>query len=78
MKKLILIILGFNILFAFTCKGLLRKYSAPNPDKMTMKQLKRWYKKHQNSIPGYLREDVFECLIDNAADNPNKETIAGE
>jgi hypothetical protein len=78
MKKTVVLIICINLAFAFTCKGLLSKYDAPNPEQKTMKQLKRWYKKHVNKIPEYLQDDVLECLIDNAADNPNKETIAGE
>lgn len=75
MKKLIIFIF-FGLLFGYDCQDLIRKYNAPDPKYKTMRQLKRWAKEHLQDNP--LKEEILECLIENAADNPNQETIAGE
>ncbi|WP_457562303.1 hypothetical protein [Caminibacter pacificus] len=63
-------------LFGFTCEELFKKFHTPDPKTKTMKQLKRWAKAHLKNNP--YKEDILECLIENAADNPNQETIAAE
>jgi len=78
MKGIFFLTLFAALMFGYTCDDLIKKYNAPNPEKRTMKQLKRWFKKHTGNILPDEREDLFECLIDNAADNPNREMIAGE
>ncbi len=76
MKKLVLAVM-VCFCFGYSCSELIQKFHAPNPQTKTMKQLKRWVNNHI-SKKNPLKEDLLQCLIDNAADNPNQETIAGE
>jgi len=58
------------------CNSLLSQYKrVPDPSVKTMKQLKRWVKR---KIKDGNKKAVEQCLIDRAADNPNKATVAGE
>ena len=78
MKKIIIGVFLFTTLFAgYTCEELIDKYNAPNPERKTMKQLKRWVK-HNISENDRFKDQLLECLIEQAADNPNRETIAAE
>ena len=76
MKKIVtfLILASFS-LYADECKDLMAKYHTPKPETKTMKQLKRWAKRKLKRVPE--KEKVLKCLIDRAADNPNKATVAG-
>jgi hypothetical protein len=42
-----------------------------------MKQLRRWVENNIDEFDKY-RDTLLDCLIENAADNPNRETIAAE
>lgn len=57
------------------CSSLMSKYNAPDPSVKTMKQLKRWVKR---KIKTSEKGDIEKCLVDRAADNPNKSTVAGQ
>jgi tRNA C32,U32 (ribose-2'-O)-methylase TrmJ len=61
-------------LVAGECEDLMSKYHAPNPATKTMKQLKRWVKR---KVKDDNKDKILKCLIDRAADNPNKATVAG-
>jgi len=74
MKKIMLFLI---VTFLFSdCEELIKKFHAPNPETKTMKQLKRWV--NLNVKDEKYKNKLLECLIANAADNPNKETIAAE
>jgi len=51
------------------------QYNAPDPSIKTMKQLKRWCKR---KVKDSNKAALEKCLIDRAADNPNKATVAGQ
>ena len=57
------------------CAGLIKQYNAPDPSTKTMKQLKRWVKRKVKTGDA---DKLKECLVALAADNPNKEAVAGE
>ena len=57
------------------CKALMAQYSTPDPSVKTMKQLKRWTKR---KVKDSNKAAVEKCLVDRAADNPNKATVAGQ
>jgi len=57
------------------CASLMAQYNAPDPSIKTMKQLKRWTKR---KIKDGNKAAVEKCLVDRAADNPNKATVAGQ
>ena len=57
------------------CVSLMAKYKAPDPSIKTMRQLKRWVKR---KVKDDNKAAVEKCLIDRAADNPNKSTVAGQ
>ena len=77
-KKIIgtaIIVSFFSGILSADCASLMTKYNTPDPSIKTMKQLKRWTKrkvKDENKVA------VEKCLIDRAADNPNKATVAGQ
>ncbi len=77
-KKIIatITLIGFlsNPLYS-DCGDLMAKYNTPDPSVKTMKQLKRWVKR---KVKDGNKKAVEQCLIDRAADNPNKATVAGE
>ena len=59
-----------------SCSELLSKYKrVPDPSVKTMKQLKRWVKR---KVKDGNAKAVEECLVSEAADNPNKSTVAGQ
>ena len=57
------------------CDVLMSKYKTPDPSVKTMKQLKRWVKR---KVKDTNKGAVEQCLLDRAADNPNKATVAGK
>jgi len=56
------------------CKSLMSQYNAPDPSIKTMKQLKRWVKR---KVKDENKAKIEKCLIDRAADNPNRSNVAG-
>ena len=77
MKRFIAILLLTSFsLYAGECEDLMAKYNTPKPETKTMKQLKRWAKRKLKQVTE--KEKILKCLIDRAADNPNKATVAGE
>ena len=56
------------------CTTLMAQYKTPDPSIKTMRQLKRWVKR---KVKDSNKDAVQKCLIDRAADNPNKSTVAG-
>lgn len=79
MKKIFVsaILLSFLTTSVYAdCKTLLANYKrVPDPSVKTMKQLKRWVKR---KIKDGKAKEVEECLVSQAADNPNKATVAGQ
>jgi len=78
MKKFLIGVFFCSSLFAgYTCEELIKNYNAPNPEYKTMKQLKRWVNDNISEDDKY-KDQLLECLIEQAADNPNRETTAAE
>ena len=75
-RVLIVLMVASFSLYAGECQELMAKYNTPNPETKTMKQLKRWVKRKLKRVAE--KDKVLKCLIDRAADNPNKATVAGE
>lgn len=79
MKKIIVSAMLFSFLTTSGyagCSELLANYKkVPDPSMKTMKQLKRWVKR---KVKDGNAKAVEECLVANAADNPNKSTVAGQ
>lgn len=78
MKKYLLIALMAVIpSFALAdCASLMQKYDAPDPASKTMNQIQRWVsKKVTDSADAKALES---CMVAQAADNPNKEQVAGK
>ena len=77
MKKIIsfLVVAIFATNIYADCAELIKKYNAPDPSTKTMKQLKRWVKRKVKTADA---DKLKECLVARAADNPNKEAVAGE
>lgn len=67
----------FALLSAADCSSLIAKYDAPDPAKKTMAQISRWIERKVSDNPGDAKE-LEACLIAGAADNPNKEQVAGK
>lgn len=67
----------FALLSAADCSSLITKYDAPDPAKKTMAQISRWIERKVSDNPGDAKE-LEACLIAGAADNPNKEQVAGK
>ena len=74
-KFIISFVILTSSLIAGECEDLFAKYHAPNPEIKTMKQLKRWVKR---KVKDDNKDKILKCLIDRAADNPNKATVAGQ
>lgn len=67
---------GASFAQAEDCGSLISKYKAPDPSKKTMAQLKRWVsRKLENNADAHSLET---CLVAQAADNPNKDQVAGK
>ena len=79
--KLTIIFLAFIATFtslsAADCSSLIAKYDAPDPAKKTMAQISRWIERKVSDNPSDAKE-LEACLIAGAADNPNKEQVAGK
>ncbi len=78
MKKMLLIVclLAFPHIAFAQCAELMKKYNAPNPASKTMKQITRWISKKVNNPAD--SQALESCMIALAADNPNKEQVAGK
>lgn len=58
------------------CDVLMQKYGAPDPASKTMSQISRWI---SNKVDDSNDAKTLEsCMIARAADNPNKEQVAGK
>lgn len=67
---------GASFAHAEDCSSLISKYKAPDPSKKTMAQLRRWVsRKLENNADAHSLET---CLVAQAADNPNKDQVAGK
>lgn len=67
---------GVSLIHAEDCDTLMSKYKAPDPSKKTMAQLKRWVsRKVENNADA---SSLETCLVSQAADNPNKDQVAGK
>jgi hypothetical protein len=79
MKKSLSVLLFLSFLGgslqAADCGALIAQYNAPDPGTKTMKQIKRWVKR---KVKDGNKQAIEECMIAGAADNPNKETVAGK
>ncbi len=78
MNKVILWLVGVGLISSISyadCIELIKKYHAPDPSTKTMRQLKRWVKRKVKTADA---SKLKECLVARAADNPNKEAVAGE
>ena len=77
MKKLILIALcaGLPSFMLADCASLMKQYDAPDPASKTMAQINRWLKKIDNATDA---KALGDCMIAQAADNPNKSQVAGK
>ncbi len=77
MKKTIsfLVVAIFTANIYADCSDLMKKYNAPDPSTKTMRQVKRWVKRKVKTADA---DKLQECLVARAADNPNKEAVAGE
>ena len=78
-----LMLIAFTATFAICslsaadCLSLIAKYDAPDPAKKTMAQISRWIERKVSDNPSDAKE-LEACLIAGAADNPNKEQVAGK
>lgn len=73
------LLLGFALVslsFGINCEALIAKYDAPDPSTKTMAQISRWIERKVGDNPADAKE-LESCLIAEAADNPNKEQVAG-
>ena len=62
---------------AINCEALAAKYDAPDPETKTMAQISRWIERKVSDDPADAK-DSERWLIAGAADNPNKEQVAGK
>lgn len=78
MKRLIflaLLVIAPSIMLG-NCEALMQQYNAPDPASKTMSQISRWVSsKVENASDAKTLET---CMIARAADNPNKEQVAGK
>lgn len=78
MRKVLLIMaIAFGYSYAADCAALAAKYDAPDPATKTMAQISRWVERKVSDNPADAQE-LEACLIAGAADNPNKEQVAGK
>ncbi|WP_394952082.1 hypothetical protein [uncultured Helicobacter sp.] len=58
------------------CEALMQKYGAPDPASKTMNQISRWVSSKVDDSND--AKTLESCMIAKAADNPNKEQVAGK
>ncbi|WP_394950704.1 hypothetical protein [uncultured Helicobacter sp.] len=78
MKKITILVALISIpsIMLGNCDALMQKYNAPDPASKTMSQISRWVSsKVEDSNDAKTLES---CMIARAADNPNKEQVAGK
>jgi len=83
MKKMIAAAILLGLLSSSSmadCKTLMSQYNAPDTSTSLMRKLKRWVKRgvKRGKIPESDKQVLLDCLIDRAADNPNRATVAGQ
>jgi len=77
-KMFMSVIIGVSLLSGVSvasCESMMSQYNSPDPSVKTMKQLKRWVKR---KVKDGNKGALSKCLVDRAADNPNKATVAGQ
>ncbi|WP_395002659.1 hypothetical protein [uncultured Helicobacter sp.] len=78
MKKLLLLAaLAFipSVMLG-NCEALMQKYNAPDPGSKTMAQITRWISSKVDDSND--AKTLETCMVARAADNPNKEQVAGK
>ena len=58
------------------CEALMQKYDAPDPGSKTMAQITRWISSKVDDSND--AKTLESCMVARAADNPNKEQVAGK
>ena len=58
------------------CEALMQKYNAPDPGSKTMAQITRWISSKVDDSAD--AKTLESCMVARAADNPNKEQVAGK
>ncbi len=58
------------------CEALMQKYNAPDPGSKTMAQISRWISSKVDDSSD--AKTLESCMVARAADNPNKEQVAGK
>ncbi|WP_394909751.1 hypothetical protein [uncultured Helicobacter sp.] len=58
------------------CDALMQKYNAPDPGSKTMAQISRWISSKVDDSND--AKTLETCMVARAADNPNKEQVAGK
>lgn len=58
------------------CEALMQKYEAPDPGSKTMAQITRWISSKVDDSAD--AKTLESCMVARAADNPNKEQVAGK
>lgn len=58
------------------CEALMQKYNAPDPGSKTMAQITRWISSKVDDSND--AKTLETCMVARAADNPNKEQVAGK
>lgn len=58
------------------CEALMQKYNAPDPGSKTMAQISRWISSKVDDSAD--AKTLESCMVARAADNPNKEQVAGK
>ncbi|HIV48548.1 hypothetical protein [uncultured Helicobacter sp.] len=58
------------------CEALMQKYNAPDPGSKTMAQISRWISSKVDDSND--AKTLETCMVARAADNPNKEQVAGK
>ena len=59
-----------------SCEALMQKYNAPDPGSKTMAQISRWISSKVDDSND--AKTLETCMVARAADNPNKEQVAGK
>ena len=79
MKKLLyvtLVAVSLPTLGIGACADLMQKYNTPDPAQKTMSQVARWVKQKVTDVKD--AKELEACMQARAADNPNKEQVAGK
>ncbi|MGX2985421.1 hypothetical protein ACWIWK_08165 [Helicobacter sp. 23-1048] len=71
-----LVVVSLPSLSLGACADLMQKYNAPDPAQKTMSQVARWVK--QKVTDAKDAKELESCMQARAADNPNREQVAGK